>query len=266
MSEVYKAPEAQLHASAENSNDYGSLESALAGNYELQPIKLIKDAWGSLKGFMGIFWLAFIIYLVISSIVSAVTGLFVTPIEQQIILQQATDPEASIASLFTPWAITGWAASQLLLMFITTPLTAGLYMIAIKHSVGAPIRAEQVVKYFDKAVPLFLTTVLMYVFIVIGLVLFVLPGVYLMVAFMFALPLVVEKDMSPMEALSTSRKAVHHKWFNFLGLGFVAIVVIIIGMIALLIGLVWAIPVVSLAYALAYRDIFGVEAKTAIEN
>jgi len=266
MSEVYKAPEAQLHENVDNSNDYGSLESALAGNYEIKPVELIKEAWGSLKGFMGVFWLGFIIYMVISSIVGAITGLVVTPIEQQIIQQQIIDPDAPIATLFTPWAIIGWVASQLLLIFITTPLTAGLYMIAIKHSVGAPIRAEQVVKYFDKALPLFLTTLLMYVFIILGLALFVLPGIYLMVAFMFAIPLVVEKDMSPMQALSTSRKAIHHKWFNFLGLGFLVMVVIIIGMIALLIGLVWAIPVISLAYALAYRDTFGVEAKTAIKN
>ena len=164
MSDVYKAPEAELHEKVDSPNNYGSLESALAGDYEIKPIELIKDAWDALKKFKGVFWLAFIIYFVVSSIVGAITGLFVTPIDQQIIQQQAANPDAPITDLvdlITPGAVLGQIASQLLLIFITTPLTAGMYMISIKHSVGAPIRAEQVVKYYDKIVPLFVTTILM---------------------------------------------------------------------------------------------------------
>ena len=266
MSEIYKAPDAELHDQSINTGDYGSLESALVGNYELKPIGLMKEAWAALKGFMGVYWLALIIYMVISSIAGLVVGIVITPIDQLIIDQQVNNPGAELTDLITPWNIVGQISSQLIIMFVTTPLLAGLYMISIKHSVGAPIRAEQVVKYYDKAVPLFLTTILMYLFVLIGLVLFVLPGIYLFIAFIFALPLVVEKDMSPMEALLTSRKAVHHKWFNAFGFIIVSILVVIVGLLALIVGLVWAIPLASLAYALAYRNIFGVEAKTVVEN
>lgn len=77
---------------------------------------------------------------------------------------------------------------------------------------------------------------------------------------------VVEKDMGPMDALSTSRKAIHQKWFSHLGLILVTMIVILVGVLALLIRIVWALPVASLTYALAYRNIFGVEAKTATKN
>lgn len=266
MSEVYKAPEAQLHDKVDVNNDYGSLESALAGDYEVRPIELIKEAWSSLKGYMGVFWLAFIIYMVIASIVGVISGLIVTPVEQQILDLKTTDPEASLMSLVTPWAVIGQIGSQLLSIFITTPLMAGLYMISIKRSVGAPIRAEQVVKYYDKAVPLFITTFLMYLFILIGLVLFILPGIYLMLAFSFALPLVVEKDMTPMQALNTSRKVLTRKWFSFAGLSFMCMLTVLVGALALLIGLIWALPVASLAFAMAYRNIVGVEDKTLSAN
>jgi len=93
----------------------------------------------------------------------------------------------------------------------------------------------------------------------IGLVLFIIPGIYLAVAFTFGLPLVVEKNMSPIEALKVSRKVVHYKWFSFAGFLLLGMVIVVVGAIALLVGLVWAIPLVTLAWAMAYRDIFGID-------
>ena len=255
MSEIYKAPEAELHDNVEVS-DYGSLESGLAGNYQLEPTKIVKEAWKLAKGFKGVYWLALIIYMVIGAIVGAISGIFITPIEQQLL-----EPET-----ITPLQIVGQVAFQVLSTFVTLPLTAGLFMISLKHSVGSPVRAEQVVKYYDKIVPLFLTTLLMYLLIFVGLLLLVLPGIYLMVAFSLAIPLVVEKDMSPWEALQTSRKAITHRWFSFTGLLLLLFLVMIAGVLALFIGLVWALPVVGLAYAIVYRNIFGVEAKTLAES
>lgn len=255
MSEIYKAPEAQLYDQA-NTGEYGSLESGLAGSYELKPTKIIRQAWDMMLGFKGKYWLAIIIYMVISGIIGAASTLFVPSLEQQIL-----DSDS-----ITTWQIIAQVLVQLVSFFITIPLTAGMFMMCLKHSVNAPTRAEQVVKYFDKAVPLFLTTLLMYFLILLGLALFVLPGIYLMVAFSMAIPLVVEKDMTPWQALSTSRKAMTHKWFQYFGFILLSSLVMIAGILAFIIGIVWTVPLVGLAYAIVYRDVFGVETKTMDAN
>lgn len=255
MSEIYKAPEAPLHDEIKPT-EYGSLEAALAGDFEVKPVERMREARESLKGFMGVFWLGLIIYMVISGMVGAVAGIVVTPLAEQIALNET----------MTIWQIIGQISSQLLSMFITLPLGAGLFMICLKHSVGAPIRAELVVKYYNKAVPLFLTTLLMYLLVVIGFVLFIVPGLYLMVAFMYAIPLVVEKNMTPWQALNTSRKVMTRKFLGFMGFYFLSILVLILGMLALFVGLIWALPIASLAMAILYRDVFGIEAQTLLEN
>lgn len=239
MSDVYKAPEAPLNET-NGSGGYGSMESALAGNYELNPIEIIKEAWANLKGLMQPLWIAFIIYAVIAMIFGALQGAM-------------TDPNSfSIMYLII----------QLISMLVLAPMAAGLMMISIKHSVGSPVEYGEIFKHYDKTINLFLTSLLMYIAIAIGFLLLVLPGIYLMVAFSMAMPLVVEKNMAPVDALKTSMKAINHKWFNMFGFIILSAIVVFVGVLALLVGLIWALPVAGLAYAICYRNIFGVEAST----
>ena len=84
------------------------------------------------------------------------------------------------------------------------------------------------------------------------------PGIYLSVAYMFTWPLIVEKGLSPWQALEASRKAVTHCWFRSLGLFTLLSLIMVLAAFALLIGLLWAIPLMMLAYGVLYRIIFGV--------
>ena len=239
MSDVYKAPDAALNE-PRGSGEYGSMESALAGDYELQPIELIKEAWANLKGYMGTLWIALIIYMLIAGGLSAGLAVLV-------------DPQS-----FGVMDLVG----QLISTLVLAPLGAGLLMISIKHSVGSPIEFGEIFKHYDKTLNLFVTTVLMYIAIAVGFVLLILPGIYLMVGFSMAMPLVVEKNMKPIDALKTSLKVMNHKWFNMLGFFIVSMLVVAAGALALLVGLIWAVPVVSLAFAMLYRNVFGVEDST----
>ena len=248
MSDIYKAPEAPLTDPSQESGEYGSLETALKGEYELSPIQVIKDAWESLEGFKTTFWLAALAYMGVAIVVSIVLGL--------------------VFGLLTGFAEQGALAAisavlqQIASTLILGPLAAGMYMLAIKFSVGSRIEVGELFKYFHKMIPLFLMTLLMYATVFIGLILLVLPGIYLMVAYAFAIPLMVEKNMGPWEALNTSRKIITHKWFNMLGFMIVASIVVLLGALALLVGLLWAVPLTTLATAFLYRDIIGVETST----
>lgn len=196
--------------------------------------EVLNEAWKLKDGFKGTYWGALLIYIVISMILSAVI--------------QFVAGDSDVMGFIT----------QVLFVLITYPLMVGLMMIAIKHSVGTPTTASMVFDYYPKTIPIFLTYVLMVVMVVIGLVLLVLPGIYLMFAYALALPLVVDKNMGPWEALEASRKALTPCWFRFVGLCLIAAVVIGLSAIPLFIGWIWTLPFLGLAMAIVYRDILGV--------
>ncbi len=247
MTDIYKAPEAELQEPVQN-GEYGSLENALAGNFKVHPIETMKQAWAMLKGMKTVFWLAILAYAIIAIVLEVILGFALG---------------YSLSSQdFHPMEIVGSLISTLIL----GPILAGIYMIAIKYSAGAPIEVGEIFKHFHKTIPLFVTTIVMYLAIGIGLVLLIIPGIYLMVSFSFAFYLVVEKDMGVMQSLSTSRKVVHHQWFQMGGLILLSIVVCFLGILALLVGALWAVPLAALTIALVYRDVFGVEEKTLANN
>lgn len=111
-------------------------------------------------------------------------------------------------------------------------------------------------------ISLIITVIIMYIMLAIGFLLLVLPGIYLSVAYYMALPLVVEKNMSPWQALETSRKTVTHRWFRMFGFLIIMSILITLSMIPLGIGLIWSLPLFLIAYGIIYRNMFGLEAET----
>ena len=103
---------------------------------------------------------------------------------------------------------------------------------------------------------------LMYLMILIGFVLLIIPGIYLMIAYFMAMPLVVEKGLSPWQALEVSRKTITHRWFSVFFFSIVMTLILIISMIPLGIGVIWTAPMMMIAYGIMYRNMFGVEAAT----
>lgn len=254
MTDVYQAPAADLSQRTVPYGGSGSLENGIAGNYDLPIGAILSESWARTKGSKGTVWLAMVLYMVVLVMVSIalnyVLGLFgVTYVEG--------DPRRKL--------ITFQFFSQGLQMFVTMPLWAGIAMLGIKLAVGAPVEATEVFAYFKKMLPLVGTVLLMYVMIAIGFCLLVLPGIYLMVAYFMALPLVVEKNLSPWEALEASRKAITHHWFKFFGLYFVFGLIFVVSMIPLLIGMIWTVPMSMLMMGIVYRTIFGFEGKISAQ-
>jgi len=99
----------------------------------------------------------------------------------------------------------------------------------------------------------------MSVLILLGLLLFILPGIYLSIAYFFSYALVVDKGLGVWEAMELSRKTVTEQWFKFFGLALLSILLIIISAIPLGIGLIWSIPTIYIAYGLLYHHLFDDE-------
>lgn len=246
MSDVYKAPEAEL-TTPRAKGEYGSIEKALAGDYELNPIELFKQAWAQLKGFKTPVLLAYIIYFLLIFAFAGIGTLFGIPLS-------AT--EVGTASLTTELILT--VVQTVVLM----PFFVGLTMMGVKYSVAGHAKLNDAFKYYHKILPIALLTLLLYLAAGLGFILLILPGIYLLVSFMMAYQLMADKKLSAVNALKTSLKAINKKWFQMFGFMILSFLIIIVAALPLFIGLIWAIPLVNLAYGILYRDMFGVEDET----
>ena len=91
----------------------------------------------------------------------------------------------------------------------------------------------------------------------VGILLCVLPGIYLAIGYTFALPLIIDKQYDFWTAMEVSRRVVHRQWWTMFGLALVLFLLNIIGVLACLVGCIITAPVTVAAIQYAYEDVFG---------
>jgi uncharacterized membrane protein len=89
--------------------------------------------------------------------------------------------------------------------------------------------------------------------VLVGLV----PVVYLSICWMFSLPLVIDKKVDFWPAMELSRKVVNMHWGSLFLLLVVCALVSMLGVLALCVGVLVAVPVVMASVMYAYEDIFS---------
>lgn len=238
MSSIYEAPSADLatpqHASG------GNVEDAIAGRFEFSATSTISSAWDKLKGFKRSIWLAYLIYMVLTILVAVALGIVM-----------GVAGASPVAGLVT----------QLVIMAVVMPVMVGMFVLGIKRAAGVEVSGMEVLNFYSKTAKIVAGALLMAILAAIGFVLLIIPGIYLMVSWVFALQLMVEKDMGIWEAMETSRKAVSHCWFGVFGMLILLMLILIVSVIPLGIGMIWSIPLMFLVYGVAYHTIFGYSAK-----
>ena len=145
---------------------------------------------------------------------------------------------------------------ELIYAWITLPVAMGLFAISLDRVAGGEVSNDRLFLFFPQATRLLVTTVLMTLLIFVGYVLLIIPGLYLSVAYLFVLPLLVQRELGMLDALEVSRKAITHRWFTVLGILLVLALINVIGAIPLGIGLIWSIPWTMLAMGVMYQRIF----------
>ncbi|MGZ8400173.1 MAG: hypothetical protein ACXWVI_02570 [Methyloceanibacter sp.] len=93
--------------------------------------------------------------------------------------------------------------------------------------------------------------------VAIGLVLLIVPGVIFGLMFMFTTFIVIERELGPIDAMNASNQLTRgHKW-QLLGLVLLLMLINLLGLMALVVGLLVSIPVSTLAFVHAYRVLGG---------
>jgi hypothetical protein len=230
----YEPPKADVNALAVDVGPSGSLEDALAGRYDFDIGLVMSEAWNLTRGMKASFWgAAFIVYaifFVLAVVAASVAG-------------------KGGAGQFIPSVLLGTVGP---VFFI------GLIMMGVRRAAGLPISFATAFSCLDRALTVFLASLLTTLLTYIGLFLLIVPGIYLAIAYCMTMPLIADRRLSPWQAVETSRKAVTKRWFQYFLLMLVVGLVVFVSALPLGIGLIWTAPWAINVIGVVYRRTFGV--------
>ena len=224
--------------------DQGSLERAVKGDYSFRVGEILSEAWERVNGAKLKIIAAMFIYVVIASIATAVVTFFLDP-------QPYYDAGETFRGLMTDLVV-GWLVSP-----ITVPLSLGLLLLGYSRANDEELRIESIFDYYILVWPLVFASIFIALLTYIGLMLLILPGIYLSIAYSFTLPLMADKGLGIWGAMEVSRQAVSKHWFTVFGVNVSLILLVVLSAIPLGIGLIWTVPLVMIAQGVMYRKIFG---------
>jgi hypothetical protein len=242
--------ETQIQDSGDISSPSGQDDSGLMDDKTYKTItgfamgNIIREAWEKTKGVKGTIWAgSAVMYLVI--LITVAGGAFLFP---SVAGEPATLTQAIGNALFQT------VADVLSILF-----TAGLFLMGIKRAAGEAIHWKMVFKGFSCAGKIIVTTILQFILISIGFLLLILPGIYLVVGYTMTIPLIINKGVSPWQAMEMSRKAVHKIWWKVMGIFCIMVLIFMVSFIPLGIGLIWTWPMFIILVGVIYQHLFGEE-------
>lgn len=214
--------------------------NAADSNYDFAIGDTLREGWQRTTGLKGPFWAAAALVFTLVLILGFVANVLIN---------------------FIGLGGAGWViqiAIELAVMATIYPFMAGIFMMGVRRSVDLPIAFNEVFAYFAFVTPLVVAAVLMSILMTLGFILLIIPGIYLVVAYMFTVPLIVDRNLGAWQAMETSRKAVTQHWFKFFALMLILVIIIAISVIPFGIGLIWTYPLLIAVMGILYRNTFGV--------
>ncbi len=210
----------------------------------IKPVEIYKEAWALMK---ERYWMVFGIVIVGMLIGGAVPIILIGPMMCGMFLclfDLIDGRELKFEKLFKGFDYI-WK-SLLVSVLIFVPIFIVLFTIyipMIAMAIAGPKMSE------SELIPFLIGTVIFEIVIVVVMVCF-------HTLIMFAYPLIVERDLTGVQAMMVSAKAVWNNLAGMAGLFGVGFVVAIVGYLMLCVGLYLVLPLIMMAQAVAFRKIF----------
>lgn len=258
------------------------LANAINGQYDFELGNILSHSLDRLKGYKGVFWGATLLTIVVLFAINLVSEIILG-----VILALVHKSQLGVFLITAPIGIALVIAEY----WIQLSMKYAINVMGIRRSCDMPFRFTLIFDYFPYGGKLIATMLLMILLLLFSMLiigggiyilsiqqstLFLIIGIittvagfiatcYLAVGLSFSLPLIVEKKIGCIEAMTVSFKTVNHHWFKIFGTLLVIGLIGISGVLLLLIGLIWTLPWANIAFGTLYREIFGVEPLTEDE-
>lgn len=141
-------------------------------------------------------------------------------------------------------------------MVLYGPMLTGLYLLVMRVARGESVSFAG---FFDGFrlffVPTVLASVVTSLLITLGILLLVLPGIYLALAYGFTYLYIVDRQLDFWPAMEASRKTITAHFWQYLLLAILFLVICLLGAIPFGLGLLVAMPLCMAAQYCVYRDL-----------
>lgn len=229
-----------------NTPDFTRLQQSLERGFTLDPKAVLQESWQRIYGAK--------LTMVLAAI--GVAGCWLV-LNQLLLPLSGSDEE--------PWS---GSLLGLIISMVVAPMSGGLDMMGIHRSVDRAIRPSQIFDYFRYILPLAVASLLMgfmtSLFLPLGASLglpaavAMLPTLVLSMALMFVFPLILEKGMSPVQAILVSLRLFARQWLNLIVIHLLLVVLFMAAILSFGIGLIWVAPLYMTVKGIIYREACGV--------
>jgi len=135
----------------------------------------------------------------------------------------------------------------------STFLSLGMLSVALNIVSGRRASVSQLFSQGGKFLKALGAMVLFIIATYIGLILLIVPGIYIMLRYGFFLTAITDKNLGIIESFKYSSQLTKNTKLPLLGLGVLCALMGILGVIACCVGILYAYPVALLAWVVAYR-------------
>lgn len=142
-------------------------------------------------------------------------------------------------------------------LVIGSLMNSGFTFVALKSAKGRQTSFADFFRGFKYSISILIANLLIGVFVLVGIICLILPGIYLLIAYMFTIPLIIEKKMHFWRAMEVSRKIITKDWFSMFSFVLILCFINLCGILLLIIGLLFTAPLTGCAMIAAYEDIVG---------
>lgn len=153
----------------------------------------------------------------------------------------------NLPSISFIFSIIGWIAQMV--------TGIGVIVISLKFVDRKKSEIADIYKHYNLLLNYFLGNLLYGLIVVAGLILLIVPGIYFAIKYQFFSYFIVDKKMGPWEAIKASGKITDGVKWKLILLGLLFAGIMILGALAIGVGVVVAWPIVSLASAYVYRKL-----------
>ncbi len=133
----------------------------------------------------------------------------------------------------------------------------------MKRLTGRPADFGDFFKGFNFFVPALVAFLLIWVFTGLGMILCIIPGLVIAAMYNFTYLFIVDKRMDFWPAMEASHAVVKNDYFGFTMFVVLAILVNLLGLLCCVVGLLVSYPVTIAAITIAYKEIVGIDQRTA---
>ncbi|MFQ5739055.1 MAG: hypothetical protein ACE5JX_08560 [Acidobacteriota bacterium] len=141
------------------------------------------------------------------------------------------------------------------------PVLAGLALVGLRRARLERIELSDFFDGFGFFLPSFLSGLLVLIFVLLGLVFLIVPGIVIFSMYLFTFHFIVDQNQDFWEAMESSRKLVSRDYFGFTLFAILILGINLLGLAFLGVGCILTVVVTSLATTVAYLECTGAMAE-----